>query len=299
MIIKAKPAVKQYVSTPTFDANQYKNVQRQQWDKAADGWKQWWPLFEQGAQPLSDRLVTLANLHSGQRVLDVATGIGEPALTAVQQVGVTGYVTAIDQSPYMLAIAQKRAADLGMSNIKFLEMDAESLDLPPNSFDAILSRFGLMFLPNLDDALVGMRQLLLPGGHFATAVWDVPSKVPMLSLPMRVARQHLHLPPPPAGVPNPFNLADAAVFEQRLYQAGFEDVNSERLTLTWEFASAGEFVQMTRALAAPITALLENHSPERQADVWNAIAEAVQQYAAGNGRITIPSEAICVIGRHR
>ena len=283
------------LSTPVFHPTRYKAAQREQWNKVAAGWRRWWRLFEQGAQPLSQRLVELANLQPGQKVLDVATGVGEPTLTAVHRVGPSGHVTAIDQSAQMLAIAQERAADQGLSQVEFLEMDAEALELPNGSFDAILSRWGLMFLPHLDEALNKMYHLLLPGGRLATAVWDVPPKVPMLSLAMRVARQHLQLPPPPAGAPNPFNLADVAAFEQRLLKAGFVDVQIERLTLTWEFASAEEFISMTRELAAPITALLASHPAERQAAVWTAIGEAVTQYQGTNGRIVLPSTAICVV----
>ena len=177
-------------------------------------------------------------------------------------------------------------------------MDAEQLEFSQQSFDAILSRFGLMFLPNLDEALLKMHQLLAPGGRLVTAVWDVPSKVPMLSLPMRVVRQHLELPPPPAGVPNPFNLANVDTFEQRLSQAGFTNIHSERMTLTWEFESAEEFVNMTRDLAAPVTALLSNCSVEQQATIWDGIAQAVEAYVGENGRIFVPSVAICVVG-HR
>ena len=299
MITQEKQTINSQLKIASFDPARYKDGQRTQWNQVAAGWQQWWPLFEQGAQPLSQRLVTLANLQPGQRVLDVATGVGEPALTAVATVGHTGHVTAIDQSAQMLAIAQQRAAEAGFHQAEFLEMDAEHLDLSANNFDAILCRWGLMFLPNLDETLVQLRQLLRPSGRLATAVWEVPAKVPMLSLPMRVVRQHLQLPPPPAGVPNPFNLADVAAFEQRLTQAGFEDIRSERLTLTWEFASAEEFVNMTRDLAAPVTALLAKHSVEQQVTVWEAIGEAVEQYRDSNGRIVVPSEAICVVGRRR
>ncbi|WP_420645593.1 class I SAM-dependent methyltransferase [Candidatus Leptofilum sp.] len=294
MINQQKQTIDSQSKTPTFDPIRYKDGQQAQWNQVAAGWRQWWPLFEQGAQPLSQHLVTLANLQSGQRVLDVATGVGEPALTAVATVGEKGRIIAIDQSAQMLAIAKERAGTLGYQ-ADFLEMDAESLDLPPSSFDAILSRWGLMFLPNLDEALGEMRQLLRVGGRLATAVWDVPSKVPMLSLPMRIVREFLQLPPPPAGIPTPFNLADIATFEQRLAQAGFKEIQSECLTLTWEFASAEEFVQMTRDLAAPVTALLANHPVERQVAVWDAIGEAVEQYRAANGRIVVPSEVICVV----
>ena len=297
MSVHVKSAINPDTGSSTFNPARYKDEQRRQWNNVAAGWMKWWPLFEKGAQPLSERLVELAELRPGQQVLDVATGVGEPTVAALQRVGAGGHVTAIDQSDQMLLIAQNRIAENGLPQPELRQMDAEALDLPQSSFDAILSRFGLMFFPNLDETLARMRELLVPGGILATAVWDVPSKVPMLSLPMRIARQSLQLPPPPAGVPNPFNLADSAGLEQQLVRAGFENVRSERLTLTWDFASTDEFVQMTQDLAAPVTALLANHNPERQAEVWDAIAAAAQQYASTDGRIRVPSVAICVTGQ--
>ena len=129
------------MSTQAFDPIQYKAGQRQLWDTVAPGWKKWWTTQEQAAQPVSDRLVALAEIRPGQRVLDVGTGIGEPALTAAHRVGTAGHVVATDQAPQMLAIAQERALVLGVQNVEFRDMDAEALDFPDGSFDAILSRF--------------------------------------------------------------------------------------------------------------------------------------------------------------
>jgi cyclopropane fatty-acyl-phospholipid synthase-like methyltransferase len=90
-----------------FDPNQYKAKQLQEWESPAAAWKKCWPQTEKGAQALSNRMVELARIKSGSRVLDVATGIGEPAVTAAQKVGRTGRVVATDQSPAMLAFAQE------------------------------------------------------------------------------------------------------------------------------------------------------------------------------------------------
>ena len=163
----------------------------------------------------------------------------------------------------------------------------------------------MMFLPDLPSALAEIRPLLKPNGRLATAVWGVPSRVPMLTLPMRVIRQYIDVPPPPAGVPNPFSLADVTTFEQTLTQAGFVNVRHERLILTWEFANAREYVQMAQDTAAPILALLANESAEKQAEIWQAIeAEVSEQYGVQqvvkeNGRVAIPSEVICVVAQRR
>jgi ubiquinone/menaquinone biosynthesis C-methylase UbiE len=111
----------------SFDPQRFKNEQRRDWDVAAAGWKKWWPVFERAAQHVSDRLVELAGIKQGARVLDIATGNGEPAVTAARKVGAAGRVIATDQSAGMLAIARERAAALELTKIDFHESDAESL----------------------------------------------------------------------------------------------------------------------------------------------------------------------------
>src|SRR5687768_1070532 len=211
-----------------FDPTQYKVSQRQEWDQASAGWKKWWPTFERSMQPVSDRLVEMAGVGDGQRVLDIATGIGEPAVTAARRVGPAGRVLAVDLSPQMLEIAAERVAAEGFSNIEFLEADAGALDLPEKSFDAVLCRFGLMFLPDVDAALERVLRLLVPGGRFAAAVWGPPERVPMSSVPMGVIRYELQLPPPAPGTPGLFSLADASHLEETFERAGFSKVRTEQ-----------------------------------------------------------------------
>src|SRR5579863_10324881 len=132
----------QGADTP-FDPAAYKAQQREQWSNAAEGWRRQWATFERGAQPLSDRLMELACVAPGQRVLDVATGIGEPAMTAARRVGPSGSVVAIDQAPQMLAVARDRLQEAGIRNVEFVEGDAEAVPLPPDAFDAVVSRWGI------------------------------------------------------------------------------------------------------------------------------------------------------------
>jgi len=284
------------MSTPSFDPVQYKTGQRQLWDTVAPGWKKWWPTQEQGAQPVSDRLVELAEIRPGYRVLDIGTGIGEPALTAAQRVGAAGHVVATDQAPQMLVIAQERALALGVQNVEFRDMDAEALEFPDRSFDAVLSRFSLMFLPDLATALARIWRMLRPNGKFATAVWDVASKVPLGSLAFGLAQTLFQLPPPPPGTPSVFGLAEGKL-EEALTQAGFTDVRTEMVPLVFAYQSAEAFTQYVRDVNAPLLAMLANQPAERQAEYWQRLAGAVHQYAAVDGSIQIPNTAICGVGR--
>src|ERR671931_345255 len=156
----------------TFDPNQFKIAQREGWDSVAEGWKEWWEPIEKEAQKLSRRLIELAEIKPGQRVLDIATGIGEPSITAAKVVGAGGHILATDISRQMLAIAKERATRLRLQDtIEFRESDAENLELQSSSFDAVLCQWGLMLLPNLDRALIKVHRSLVRGGRFAAAVW--------------------------------------------------------------------------------------------------------------------------------
>jgi ubiquinone/menaquinone biosynthesis C-methylase UbiE len=137
----------------------------------AEGWQKWWKTFEQHAQTVNERLVELAEIKQGDKVLDIATGIGEPAITAARKVGINGHVLATDISPQMLKIAKQRSISFGLQDIvEFKEIDAERIDidlqslLQLSSFNAVLCRWGLMFVPNLTSTLTNIYKLLSSGG---------------------------------------------------------------------------------------------------------------------------------------
>jgi len=208
------------MSTQSFDPARYKAGQRREWDTAAPGFMDWGLVLGPQLQPVSERMLELASIQPGQRVLDVATGPGEPAVTAAHRVGSSGHVIATDLSPQMVALGRERVAELGLHNIDFREMDAEAPDLPEHSFEIVLCRFGLMYLPDPQVALERMHQLLIPDGRLVAAVWGPPQKVPFIRWPMEVALRVLQVPAPPPQMPGPFSLADARHLEQ-LQMAGW------------------------------------------------------------------------------
>ena len=210
------------------------------WDNAAAGWQAWWPTFERGAQKVSDKLVQLAEIRSGDWVLDIATGLGEPAVTAARKVMPDGKVVATDISPQMLEVAKTRAKSLGLDSvIEFRESDGEKIDLPEltaKKFDAILSRWGLMFFPNLPVAL-GLDKCWLQTAGFLRAVWSAPSKVPLSDLAFSTVRKQLNIPAPPPGATGPFALADTDTLRHSFSQAGFKDIKIDTFQITFEFDS--------------------------------------------------------------
>ena len=283
------------------NSDEFKAQQRQIWDNAAAGWQAWWETIERGAQKVNDKIVELAEIKSGDRVLDIATGIGEPAVTAAKKVMPSGKVVATDISPQMLAIAQTRAKSLGLDGImEFRESDGEKLDFPEPTakFDAVLSRWGLMFFPNLSAALVKIRDLLVTNGRLSAAVWSAPSKVPLLDLAFATVRKQINAPGPPPGTPGPFALADIETLKQSFSQAGFKDVKIDTFQITFEFDSPESFTRFHQQVTAPIQALLANYSDEVKKAAWDSITEAVWQYADSHGRVNLDNEVICISGRN-
>lgn len=305
-------------SSSTSSGNkQFKIDQRQRWNSVAAGWKVWWQTIEGAAQKVSDRLVELTEIRANQKVLDIATGIGEPAVTAARKlVGAsgpsnkindnvknTGYVLATDISPQMLTIAKQRAMALGLQDIiDFRQADAEMLELPNSSVEVVLCRWGLMFMPNLNNALSRIHQVLVPGGGLDCAVWAEASKVPFISFPMGIVMRELNVPAPSSVTPGPFALADTSILQDALCSARFTDIKSERLNVTFEFAKVEDYINYTKAVASTIKTMLSKESVKRQEEVWNIVTEQVKNKYANVDHgtpVRIDNESICVTAKKR
>ena len=285
-------------------SDQFKQSQRQSWDSVALGWQKWWKIFENGAQTVSDKLIELSDVKPNSKVLDIATGIGEPAITAANRVGNSGYVLATDLSPQMLSIAKERAKSRNLDNrMEFREGDAETIALQPSTFDSALCRWGLMFLPNIEAGLSNIYKSLVDGGRFAAAVWSTPDKVPQLSIPMNISRRETNIPLPPPGTPGPFSLADEKLLHRAFEKVGFKNIQIEKVNLTFKFDTAEQYTKFTQDIAAPVNAMLKNQSKERTEQIWNIITQEVSKYTttstdsgAKQEPVSLNNEAICIVG---
>lgn len=281
----------------SIDAVEFRGGQRQQWDVAATGWRKWNDLIDTAASGISDRLVELAGVESGSRVLDVAAGYGEPSLTAARAVGSDGSVVATDISAAMLAYGRERATAAGIDNIEFVESAAIALDFPEHSFDAALSRWGIIFDPEGEAAAARVRGLLKPGSRMAIASWGTPEQVPFLAIPMRTAMSRLGVQPPPPGTPGPLSRPTPEAIGGLLEGGGFSDVAVEEADATFELESAEEFATFIREIAPPITAMMASHPEEEQKATWDAITEAAREQADDNGRLRLSNVVLMASGR--
>ena len=285
------------METKTIDAVGFRDGQRQQWNTAATGWRKWSELIDGAASGISERLVELAGVERGSRVLDVAAGYGEPTLSAARKAGPEGRVVATDISPEMLAFGRERVAAAGLDNIDFVESDAASLDFPEASFDAALSRWGIIFEPDGEAAAARVRTFLKPGARMAISSWGSPEDVPFLAIPMRTAMQRLKVPPPPAGTPGPLSRPTPEALVGLLEGGGFSDVEVEDAEVTFQWESAEDFTTFIKEIAPPITAMIAPHPSDVQAETWVAITEAIREKVAADGTLTLTNLVLHAAGR--
>jgi ubiquinone/menaquinone biosynthesis C-methylase UbiE len=270
------------MESKTVDSVEFRDGQQQQWNSAARGWRRWSDLIDGAASGISERLVDMAGVEPGSRVLDVAAGYGEPSLTAARRAGADGAVLATDISAEMIAFGRERAAAAGLENIEFVQSDAASLDFPQASFDAALSRWGIIFEPDAEAAATHIRSFLAPGGRMAISSWGSPDRVPFLAIPMRTAMAQLKVPPPPPGTPGPLSRPTPQALGGLLEAAGFSDVEVEEAEVTFEWQSPEEFTTFIREIAPPLTAMIAPHPQKVQDDTWAAITEDIRE-ASGDG----------------
>lgn len=263
---------------PQHSSQQIIDAQRQDWNRVAGGWEKWDHFFEQNLAYLNHRLVADARLRAGQQVLDLGSGTGYPALLAAQVVGPQGSVIGIDVAESMLAVAGRKAKTLGLANVTFHADDVTTLPFGAGSFDAVTSRFCLMFLPHIPKAAAEIARVLKPGGWLAAAVWASPDKNPSLLLPMSVIKQFLDVPQPDQSAPGIFRLAKPGDLAGMLQQAGLADLMEQEFLADWSYPSAEDYYRSLMDIAAPVQNLFAQLTPQQQREAEQKIIAAAEEY---------------------
>jgi len=280
-----------------IDPAAFRDTQRESWDDAAAGWKKWSEWWDRYASNVSERLVELAGVEPGSHVLDVAAGYGEPALTAARRAAPDGRVVATDISAEMLAFGRDRAAEAGVGNIEFMHKDAAGLDFPHESFDAAVSRWGIIFEPDGEGTAERIRGFLKPGSRFAISSWGPPERAPILGLPMKAALDFLDQDPPPPGTPGPLSRPTPEAIAAILEGGGFSEVKTEEIEVTAEWTSPEEFSVYIKDIVAPIKRMVEAHPPDMQEGAWKAIADSVRDRTESDGSLKLANQVLLAVGQ--
>ncbi len=265
------------MATVAFDPAAYKETTRAQWQEAAHAWHSWDPLFDRWLGPATELMLDLAGVGEGTRVIDIAAGSGGQSIAAGRR-GAT--VLATDISSNILEEAAKAARAAGVSTIATRAVDGEALDVAPGTFDAAISRLGLMYMPDKQGALAQARSALREGGTYAAIVFSEPELDRFFSVPIGIVRRRAELPPPAPGLPGPFSSVSLA---DQLAAAGFRDVEVRRVDAPLHMASAAECARMERVSCAALHQMPAGLTATEQEDAWREIAEALEEFAGPDG----------------
>jgi ubiquinone/menaquinone biosynthesis C-methylase UbiE len=263
----------------------------------ANAWLKWFDVIEKGAAPLSARMIELANLKRVHDVLDIGTGIGEPAVSAALALDHDARVLAIDRDPEMIAIARGRAKKFDVPNIDFEVADIESMDLAAYRFDAILARWSLMSVQDKLGVISKLAEALRPGGHLVAAAWASPSDVPALTLAKKAVYEHFGWPDSAYVLPKAFAMSDIGAMEQMFIDAGFHNVSTEPFPVSYQFASPASFIQYRLDVAGPLWEGMDIDSAEMKCAAFQAIEEAMQAYRISDNHYRLVNHAYCISGQ--
>ncbi len=280
----------------TFDSVRYKLTTRRQWDRAAEAWDQWGPLLGRWLGPATEQMLDRAAIVSGARVLDVAAGAGEQTMSIARRIGPSGRVLATDISGSILGYVDRAAEQAGYRNVQSRELDGECLDeLDAASFDAVVSRVGLIYFPDRQKALSGMLHALKPGGKVAAIVYSTAERNPFFSVPVSIIRSRAELPPPLPGQPGPLGLGAEGVLEAVFAEAGLRDVESTRMDAPVMLDSASECLRFEKESFGALHQMLSGLSQPEQDAAWEEIGEALKAYEHDGG-FSGPCEMVVVAG---
>jgi SAM-dependent methyltransferase len=284
------------ISQAVFDPIKYKRTTLDQWNNAAEAWHRWGTLLSRWLGPATETMLDMAGVTHGSRVLDVAAGAGEQTLTAARRVGPAGHVLATDISPVILEYAERSFQLAGLDNVSTHAIDGECLDeLHVAPFDAVICRVGLIYFPDQQKALHGMRANLRAGGKVAAMVYSKAECNGFFSVPVSIIRRRAQLPPPLAGQPGPFSLGQPEVLEEAIAAAGFRDIRIEKIGAPVRVATAAECLQFEQESFGALHQMLGSLSDTEKDEAWEEIEQALQQFEAGH-QFEGPCEMLIAVG---
>lgn len=260
---------------------------REMWDAVAPAWGVHADYIDTRAAGLTAALLDASGPRPGERVLELACGAGGAGIAAAARVAPGGEVVLSDVSEQMVRIAAARASARGVTNVRARRIDAEDIDEPDGSFDAVLCREGLMFAVDPARAVAEIRRVLRPGGRVAAAVWGPPAGNPWMRLVFETVAAELGAPAAPPGMPGPFSLSDADGLAALFTNAGFADVAVHEHRADLRSPSVDDWFSRTAALSGPLARKLAGLPAERRQAIRDRLAERAQPYVAADG-IVLP-----------
>jgi ubiquinone/menaquinone biosynthesis C-methylase UbiE len=266
------------------------------WRNSAPFWEKHRDIIRQMFAPVTQALIEAARIGTGHTVLDVAAGPGEPALTIAALVGPEGKVCGIDPAPEMVDAARRAADQLEFRNAQFEVATADRLPFAADTFDAAVSRFGVMFFPSPVDGVREILRVLKPGRRLAFAVWSSADSNPFHYVLARIMDRFVESPPPAPDAPDPFRFAAPGKLRAVLAEAGVVAPSERVLQFNIQASiSAEDFWTLRSEMSEKLREKLATLSREQVSEVKRQMLEAVRRYSTA-GVVSFPGEVLIVRG---
>jgi ubiquinone/menaquinone biosynthesis C-methylase UbiE len=264
------------------------------WSESAPYWEKHCDVIRQMFAPVTEALIDDARIVPGHTVLDIASGPGEPALSVAPRVGTEGRVVGIDPIPGMVETARRAAAQQGVGNVRFEVAFADQLPFADDVFDAVISRFGVMFFPSPVDGVREMLRVLKPGGKMALAVWHLPENNPFFYTVARVIERFAEPLPRDPDAADAFRFAESGKLKDVLIQAGGVAVSERLLRFKIEAPVSPEIFWPLRCeISESLREKVGRFSAEQAAEAKRRAVEALREYSTERG-MSFPGEVLIV-----
>ena len=270
-------------TTSLGSADEYRRRSYRNWQSAAAGWEREREAVQAALAPLTDWMLERLAAQPGQTLLELGAGTGETGLLAARLVDPGGRVILTDRSTAMLEAAERRARELGLSNVELRALDMEAIDLPEAAVDGVLCRLALMLVPDTASALAGIRRVLRPGGRLIATVWDAVERNPWAPALWEVIERMTDLPPARPGGPGMFSLGDAGGIEALLADAGFREIAVEPIAIEWRYDDFESYWRTQSSLNGSLSQLLPTLPQEERDLLADAVRKAVERFRSPEG----------------
>jgi len=276
------------------DRDEQRHARLENWAAMAGGWERTRTEREKIAAPVTEWLVRELAPKRGDIVLELAAGQGDVGFEIAAVLGESGRLISSDFSPEMTDIGRRRSAELGLTNVEHRILDAEQIELPGDSVDGVLCRWGYMLMPDPAAALAETRRVLRSGGRLAFSVWSSGARNPWISVAARILVAHEHMPPPEPGEPGMFVLGDEPLLHGLVENAGFANVRIQDVAVHSNYPSVDEYVRRSSEMGGMFSRAWAKASEEEQERMKDELRDAFAPFAVDGG-YKLPGVSVCAV----